>query len=357
MAIAEQRDFIVSSADAYGYDPETGNLLFVAQSLMTSTFTINMDELPVRGGRNNPLLYQYYHSRNVTVELTSATFKQEFMAENVGQTVNSRTIKALQPPECFTLNASGVGTLSRTPSSGEDVTLYNTSTGAYQRVTPSGTSVTYLPWANVAVEAIYVSDQIADVTDIHVSDLPNIIELIMIADQVNPKSGGINARVQIRVPRFQVSGNYGLEFTSDAVLDNMLTGTALASQVDCGEPRYAEVAVIPVSGAGFPITSIFATFDENGEDFLTVPVPTGQDATYPITTLGVRGLSFGQQDVTSTATYSIVSGGDPDITVDSGTGIVTVATTATTGDRADIQVSYSAVQAGVANTFLTVVIS
>ena len=58
MAIAEQRNYIPTVADAIGRDPDTGNVLFIAQSLISSMFTISMDELEVRGGENNQLLYK-----------------------------------------------------------------------------------------------------------------------------------------------------------------------------------------------------------------------------------------------------------------------------------------------------------
>ena len=63
--MGETRDFIPSVCDVYGYDPVSGSLLFVGESLTSSMIEVAMSNQEVRGGKNHQLLFDYNFGRTM----------------------------------------------------------------------------------------------------------------------------------------------------------------------------------------------------------------------------------------------------------------------------------------------------
>ena len=346
--MGEKRDFIPSVCDVYGYDPNSGALLFVGESLTSSMIEVAMSNQEVRGGKNHQLLFDYNFGRTMNFEIASATFKYDFFATNIGKSIVSGTNAVIQKV-CVDLDGSGEGTLDPAPSVGTTVNLINLATGAIQEVTPSGATVTYAPWASSTVEALYFADKTVDTLEIDASTTPSVVRLVFVADRFS--NSGINGKVSIEIPRAQISGNFSLEFASDNVLSTQLNGKALVESVGCGSSLYGKVMIEPISGSEVPVSQISPYFEDNGSDYIEVAVPVGSPDTYQIKVDGFRSGVYGKTDVTADATFTKATG-DTDITV-SATGLVSVATTATATDAALIKVEYP----GVVDQYVNIVVS
>ena len=70
-------EFLVSVADVILQDATTGAALAYGKANISSAFTLSMQSADVRAGINNPLLYSYYHTRELSVKVEQATFGLE----------------------------------------------------------------------------------------------------------------------------------------------------------------------------------------------------------------------------------------------------------------------------------------
>jgi hypothetical protein len=275
--------FLVSVADVIGRNSTTGALLFRGVANINSAFTMATQKTDVRGGINNPLLYVYYHDREITVSIESATFEKSLLALNAGTSVANGTLTVAKQ-ESVTLS-SGSGNLTETATSNQTVTaIYDYSETEVDYVTGYAT----LP--------------------------PTGIELIMtseVRDTTNTKIYDF----QIIIPNFNISGNYTMSLAANGVSNQKIEGAALVKAAAGGDYYY--IAKWIPSAAGTVSYSDVA---------MTPSVITFSAAVKPdteqITTLGIRGGLMANVNITTSASYARTSGCTT-ITVGSGTGLVT----------------------------------
>lgn len=223
--MSEQKQFLVSVADALGLNANTEAFIFKAKTLLDSSIEVALSNQDVRAGFGNQLQFVYYHSRELSATLNNAQFGLEYIALNAGATIFTGLRDVYVFDEVVTLGAGGVGTVAQTPV-GTKV-FVKKQDGTTSTLTFTGSNFT-VPGAseNDVVFATYMYNGTVEEVTIDAGTSPSIIKLIMktkLFDQ-----SGLIGNVEIEIPRFQISGNFTLNFTADGVSSSSLQGRALS---------------------------------------------------------------------------------------------------------------------------------
>ena len=88
-------EFLVSVADVILRDPQTKAGIAYGKANISSAFNLSMSSADVRAGINNPLIYSYYHTRELGITVNQAIFTETILALNAGATVSTGADGAL----------------------------------------------------------------------------------------------------------------------------------------------------------------------------------------------------------------------------------------------------------------------
>jgi hypothetical protein len=325
-------EFLRSVADAVIRDATTGAGIAYGKTNISSAFNVSMQKTEVRGGRGNDLLYTFYHDRLVEINIEEAIFNKNTLAMNVGATVANGAVNVLKT-DCLVTSSSGSATLSETPVS-TTVAVF-LSDGTIQDVTPTGTTITVSGANSARVDAIYTYSETVDQITIDGSTPPDTVELNLLADVYN--AAGTNTyQLQIYVPKFQISGNYTMNFAANGVATSTLQGNALLSEAtDCsGGDYYAKARWVPVGATAVAVSSIAATpttleFDDDA-------LPGSQN----ISVLGIRGGLYTNTDITTSCSFAMSGTSCSYITAGLHTGLITVAASASGSQVGTCNITY-----------------
>lgn len=320
--------YIVSVADAIGLDATNGNLLFIGKANITSAFTISTQKTEVRGGKNNPIRYTFYHDKAVEVTIESACFQKEFLALNAGTKIENGIVN-VSKMEAIKLTA-GVGTLSETPVGNVGVMLPN---GTIQNITPNGKSITISGGGDQEITAVYTYTEAGvDYITGFSANPPTGIHLILMADE-RDNAGTKISDVIIDVPAFNISGNYTLSFAANGVSQDSLNGQAAVTS-DANGDYYYKSFFVPTEVASAQGYSDIAA---------TPGMVTFSEASLPdtsqLTVLGIRNGLFSNVNITSQCTFS-ASGVDTDVLWVSASGLISACATAQAGDTITVTADY-----------------
>lgn len=223
--MSEQKQFLVSVADALGLNSNTDAFIFKAKTLLDSSIEVALSNQDVRAGFGNQLQFTFYHSRELSATLNNAQFSLEYIALNSGATIFTGLRDVYVFDEVVTLGAGGVGTVTQTPV-GTKV-FVKKQDGTTSTLTLTGSNFTVAGASeNDVVFATYMYNSTVEEVTIDAGTAPSIIKLIMktkLFDQ-----SGLIGNVEIEIPRFQISGNFTLNFTADGVSSSSLQGRALS---------------------------------------------------------------------------------------------------------------------------------
>jgi hypothetical protein len=335
-------NFLVSVADAILRNPTTLETLAIGKANINSAFNITMQNTDVRGGIGNPLLYSFYHDRMVELSIESAIFSKSILALNAGATVTNGALTCVKQEDIVLV--ADDGTLSETPLGNVSVVLPN---GTIQTVTPVGTTITVSGGGAQKVTAIYTYTDTVDYVVGSTTEAPTIVDLILIAEVKD--NTGLVERLQIHVPRFQISGNYSLAMTANGVSTETLDGKALEVTSTTTDPNYYyRVAWIPVSTASIAVSSIAIT--PTVLTFDTADLPKSKQANL----LGIRGGTYANANITTSASW-IRTSGCTTFNIGAATGIVSACATVGIGDAALFTATYyDATSGSLTDTFSAV---
>ena len=324
-------EFLVSVADVVLRDPTTKAGIAYGKADISSAFTLSMSSTDVRAGINNPLIYSYYHTRELAVSVVQAIFTETILALNVGATVSTGAVSVLQS-DCVTLSASGSGVVKLTPIGNVEVFLSN---GTIQSITPSTKDITVSGAASQTITAVYATSKSADQITIESAKPPSIVDLTLIAEIRASDQTTVKKYLQINIPRFQVAGNYTLDFAADGVSNETLEGKALVSTAtDCltGD-YYAKVTYIPVTAT--------TVYSEMAALPSTVAWTKSTAQSTQISVLGIKGGVFGNANITTDCTFARSGSSGSGITVGAATGLISTSASATTiAETVQINVTY-----------------
>lgn len=246
------KKFLVSTANAYGYD-SNDNLIFMGTTLLDSSIETTLSNTDVRAGQGNQLQYIYYHTAEMNITVSEAQFSLEFLALNVGSTIKVGEDMFTEENVEIT---NGAGAVSKaTPLSMESTNAYGWVTlpgGKVERVTFTNNefNISDPTYTGSACIRYYALINSARSVTVYADMLPSTIKLVLEAtlassDSTTNKIG----KVQIIVPKASMTGAFTLSMTPDAVASTPLSVRALADNslasasngCDGNRPIYAKI--------------------------------------------------------------------------------------------------------------------
>ena len=313
-------EFLVSVADVILRDPQTKAGIAYGKANISSAFNLSMSSADVRAGINNPLIYSYYHTRELGITVNQAIFTETILALNAGATVSTGAVNVLQT-ECVSLSSSGSGVITLTPVGNVEVFLAD---GSIQTVTPTVKNITVTGANSQIITAVYVTSKNADQITIESVKPPSIVDLTLIAEIRASDQTTVKKYLQINIPRFQVSGNYTLSLAANGVSNQALEGKALVSSAaDCTSgDYYAKVTYIPVTGT--------TTYSSIAALPSTVAWTNSSVQSTQLSVLGIRGGVYANQNITTQCTYARSGSFGAGITVGASTGLISTSASGVT---------------------------
>ena len=250
-------------------------------ALTNSTLTQEVQSIEQRGGYLNALLFDIKHSKNVTVELESATFKMEYLAFQTGIPMFSGPSSVYKFDECVSFT-NGVGTTAETPLGNVFVRMPN---GVVKKIQPTGKSVDIgMSQFSGSLQVVYKYNEAVDQVTIDTKTQPFTVKAVMRVHVIS--QDGVEGFIEITIPRLKFDGSITLNMASDAVSTFGLSGTAQEYATDCGESYYADVKYIKNSEeGGTPVEDIVAS-----PNALTFSLAGVKTATANI--IGIRTLPY-----------------------------------------------------------------
>jgi len=242
------KKFLVSVANVRGYTQDD-QLLFEGTTELDSSIETSLASTDVRGGQGNQLQYIFYHTAELKATITEAQFSLEYIALNVGSSIN--TGADMYTEETVTLVA-GAGSVVGTPITTNDTAIYGWVSfpdGTTERVTFSGKLFTTAQTSSAEDVCVryYNNSSSARELKIAANMIPSTVKLVMEAslcssDQTTNKIG----TVQIIIPKASMTGAFTLSMTPDSVASTPLSVRALAYNETGGgcsgsEPLYARI--------------------------------------------------------------------------------------------------------------------
>lgn len=272
---------LVSVADVLFFNPITGDYMGEGLALTNSTLTQEVQSIEQRGGYLNALLFDIKHSKNVTVELESATFKMEYLAFQTGIPMFSGPSSVYKFDECVSFT-NGVGTTAETPLGNVFIRMPN---GVVKKIQPTGKNVDIsMPQFSGSLQVVYQYNEAVDQVTIDTKTQPFTVKAVMRVHVIS--QDGVEGFIEITIPRLKFDGSITLNMASDAVSTFGLSGTAQEYATDCGESYYADVKYIANSEeGGTPVEDIVAS-----PNVLTFSLAGVKTATANI--IGIRTLPY-----------------------------------------------------------------
>ena len=312
---------LVSVADVLFFNPTTGDYMGEGLALTNSTLTQEVQSIEQRGGYLNALLFDIKHSKNVTVELESATFKMEYLAFQTGTPIVSGLSGVYKFDECVSFT-NGVGTTAETPLGNVFVRMPN---GMVKKFQPTGKNVDIgMAQFSGSLQVVYQYSETVDQITIDTKTQPLTVKAVMRVHVIS--QDGVEGFIEITIPRLKFDGSITLNMTADAVSTFSLSGKAQEYATDCGESYYADVKYIATSEeAVTPVEDIVAspnilTFSMAGVKAATANIIGVRTSPYSNVTLDNSKLTFKSSDdqTVSVTKEGLITGlkvGDATITV------------------------------------------
>lgn len=310
MGIINKGLALVSVADVLFFDPVTDAYMGEGLALTSSTITQEVQSIEQRGGYLNALLFDIKHSKNVTVELESATFKMEYLAFQTGTPIVSGLSGVYKFDECVSFT-NGVGSTKGTPLGNVYVRMPN---GMVKTIVPTGKNIDIgMADFSGSLQVVYQYSEEVDQITIDTKTQPLTVKAVMRVHVLN--QDGVEGFIEITIPRLKFNGSITLNLTSDAVSTFNIGGTAQEVATDCGESYYANVKYIASSEEIVtPVEAIVAS-----PNILTFSLAGVHEATANI--IGIRSLPY--SNLTLDNKKVTFKSGDGDKVAVSDAGVIT----------------------------------
>ena len=284
---------LVSVADVIFFNPTTGDYMGEGLALTNSTLTQEVQSIEQRGGYLNALLFDIKHSKNVTVELESATFKMEYLAFQTGTPILTGMSGVYKFDECVSFT-KGVGSVAEIPVGNVFVRMPN---GMVKKFVPTEKNVDIgLPEFTGSLQVVYQYNENVDQITIDTKTQPLTVKAVMRVHVLS--QDGVEGFIEITIPRLKFNGSITLNMTSDAVSTFSLAGTAQEYADECGESYYADVKYIASTEETItPVEDIVAspnvlTFSLTGVKTATANIIGLRTSPYANVTLDNSKLTF-----------------------------------------------------------------
>ena len=239
--------------------------VLVSKTLVDSSINLSVSLEDVRAGAGAKLYGRYAHSSGMTMKLTDAMFRMEFLAANIGADVE--------------LGGSAVAMVPSKVGSGKTVSIANLEIAKIYdemekpvvwiakadgkmefipfEVEDNATEITELPWAEgteICIRHIkpYEAGQTLKVS---ANFIPDTLTAVLTAplfagDQSNLEASTKVGTLTITIPRFMLNGTTDLAMSMTGAAQMTLEGSALAVEdLACdGEGYYATISKVLMAG-------------------------------------------------------------------------------------------------------------
>ncbi|HDK7195061.1 TPA: hypothetical protein PTV74_003371 [Clostridium botulinum] len=273
-----RKEFAVSVADAIIRDIKTKQIIMIGKALIDTSLKQAIQNKEVRGGFGNALQYEFAYNKVISCEITSANFKEEYIAMNNGVPIVSQMAEYWNYNEKIKVK-SGKVTLKDSPVAGTNVYV-ELPNKTIETVVPVGKTVTLTtPMEDDAkVSCTYRVKDVIDTITIDAEHYPMAYELTLI-EKIFDSSGRQSKEMQIEIPEWKVEGNFDLNLKADDVTVPKIAGKALIHN-----DEYATIKMKRMDGEEVPIQQIAVTEAE---------VSIEKGSKYIPQVLGIRGGVYG----------------------------------------------------------------
>lgn len=246
---------LVSVADVLFFDPISDAYIGEGLALTNSTLTQEVQSIEQRGGYLNALLFDIKHSKTLTVEIESATFKMEYLAFQTGTSIQTALTGVYEFGDCVSFTG-GRGETSKTPIGSVYVRMPN---GTVKSVVPTGKSIDIgMANFNGQSQVIYMYNDNVQALTIDTKSQPLTVKAVLRIHTLT--QDGVEGYLEITIPRLKFDGSVTLNLSSDAVSTFGFSGTAQEYADDCGNAYYAQVKRILTEAEGeIAVESIVAS--------------------------------------------------------------------------------------------------
>lgn len=330
-----QNQFLAGVGRALLFDGD--NLIGVAKTLTESTFNFSISNEEIRGGQGNALFGKYFHDSNLSVTLTDAMFKLEYLAANLGVDISMGGLSVYESTASGeVVRADGSILLTETPTliNGSLLAWYKKPADANWSVTTavqSGSDYIIRPAGAVAndnfcIKYFYQNENARSII-INTQYVPKTIHLVIMNDLFAGDTADVGSatrygRIITDIPSFQLDGSQDLNLTATSAATISLTGNALgvSSEISCEEATYYGTMTEEIFGSSW-VDNVIALAIENSDMELT------QGDTESIITRVVFGGSVAsQRKDNDNFTFAVESGTSATV---SSSGVVTASSSAT----------------------------
>ena len=268
------------------FDQSSGDLIVTSKTLVDSGINFSVTAEDIRGGMANALLSQYFHDSAMGLTLTDALFSLEYLALNVGGTIQAGA-DVLTVEQVTTAEANNI-TVSETPQKfgnfgvigwysvvGEDnwtkITFNPETKTANAPDLPLGTTVCVkYTKTDASAEQFTVSSAFIP------AQVYGVLTLPLFKSGTDSKQFSNSSRageVQVEIPNFIFSGAMDLALTSSGAATTPLSGNALATftgtegcdsnggyyaklkQITFNKDEFADVRAIVISDSNVELTA------------------------------------------------------------------------------------------------------
>ena len=330
-----QNQFLAGVGRALLFDGD--NLIGVAKTLTESTFNFSISNEEIRGGQGNALFGKYFHDSNLSVTLTDAMFKLEYLAANLGVDISMGGLSVYESTASGeVVRADGSILLTETPTliNGSLLAWYKKPADANWSVTTavqSGSDYIIRPAGAVendsfCIKYFYQNENARSII-INTQYVPKTIHLVIMNDLFAGDTADVGSatrygRIITDIPSFQLDGSQDLNLTATSAATISLTGNALgvSSEISCEEATYYGTMTEEIFGTSW-VDNVIALAIENSDMELT------QGDTESIITRVVFGGSVAsQRKDNDNFTFAVESGTSATV---SDSGVVTASSTVT----------------------------
>ncbi|EQC1535395.1 hypothetical protein ACY1J9_001226 [Clostridium botulinum] len=275
------KEFAVSVADAIIRDIKTKQIVMIGKALIDTGLKQAVQNKEVRGGFGNALQYEFSYNKVVSCEISSANFKEEYIAMNNGVPIVNQMAEYWNYSEEHKVKSKKV-TLDEVPIAGTNVYV-ELPNKTIETVVPVGKTITLTTPVedDTKILSTYRVKNVIDTITIDTKHYPVAYELTLIAKVFD--AGGQTKEMQIEIPEWKVEGNFDLNLKADDVTVPKISGKALDHNGD-----YAIVKMKRVDGKEIPIQQIAVTEPE---------IEIGKGEQYIPQVIGIRGGVYGNVQV------------------------------------------------------------
>lgn len=257
--------FLASVGNAEAFRKVNGELRHVlsARTLTESTISVSSTMEDVRAGQGAKLYGRFNHDTGMTVSLTDAMFKLEYIAYQVGSTIKEVGGSTMHTEKVSTSETAGTITL---PDAAPSPVAMGKSCGlnkivAWARPIGCEGSDDYFLLTQDSGKT-FTSDKLEASTEYKVTYFANeagarellinanfvpaemilfLTTKLFAGDASAPETGKPVGEITIKIPRFQLDGTFDLSMAMSSAATMSLNGTALAADTADDESVYAEI--------------------------------------------------------------------------------------------------------------------